>query len=48
LIHPRGNDGGFRQFPARLNETGGIEFLGAEAVAGDVDDVLDSARRCAI
>src|SRR6267143_1908719 len=38
----RGNDGGFGDFGDR--EAGGFDFLGAEAVAGDVDDVIDAAE----
>jgi len=37
-----GNDGGFGDFGDR--EAGGFDFLGAEAVAGDVDDVIDAAE----
>src|SRR5882762_2233738 len=37
-----GNDGGFGDFGDR--EAGGFDFLGAEAVAGDVDDVIDAAK----
>src|SRR5882762_2026999 len=37
-----GNDGGFGHFGNR--EAGGFNFLGAEAVAGDVDDVIDAAE----
>src|SRR5229473_4150468 len=37
-----GNDGGFGDFGNR--EAGGFDFLGAEAVAGDVDDVIDAAK----
>src|SRR5467141_2653666 len=37
-----GNDGGFGDFGD--GEAGGFDFLGAEAVAGDVDDVIDAAE----
>src|SRR6266436_7374556 len=37
-----GNDGGFGDFGD--GEAGGFDFLGAEAVAGDVDHVVDAAE----
>src|SRR6266705_6134139 len=41
FVHGR-DDGGFGDFGNR--EAGGFDFLGAEAVAGDVDDVIDAAE----
>ena len=41
FVHDR-NDGGFGNFVD--GEAGGFEFLGAEAMAGDVDDVIDAAE----
>src|SRR5208282_2811232 len=45
LVHDR-NDGGFRDFGD--GEAGGLEFLGAEAVAGDVDDVVHAAENAVV
>ena len=41
-----GNDGSFGDF--RDAEAGGFHFLGAEAVAGDVDDVVDAAENAVV
>src|SRR5579859_1721472 len=41
-----GNNGGFRDF--RQGEASGLEFFGAEAVAGDVDDVIDAAENAVV
>ena len=41
-----GNDGGFGDFWNA--ETGGFDLFGAEAVAGDVDDVVDAAEDAVI
>src|SRR6266851_5054859 len=40
FVH-HGNNGGFGDFPDR--KAGRFDFLGAEAVAGDVDDVIHAA-----
>src|SRR5208337_3639908 len=45
LVHDR-NDGGFRDFGD--GEAGGLEFLGAEAVAGDIDDVVHAAENSVV
>src|ERR1700688_4250973 len=41
-----GNDGGLRDF--RQGEASGLEFLGAQAMAGDVDDVIDAAENAVV
>ena len=44
MLH--GNDGGFRDF--RRRERSGLDFLGSQSMAGNVDNVVDPAQDAVI